>query len=521
MRELAQVHASLPEDRAVSLDEAIEHHRRLTRRQVLTGAGVLGAAAAFGGPSVAGFARPARRTPGDPRVVIVGAGLAGVSCAWKLHVNGVSADLYDARDRVGGRCWTARGFAYGQTAEHGGEFVDTRHVQLRRLVATLGLELDDLWTAYDALGQTSSLLVLDGEERDRRQVYEHMDLVIRRLTREARRIGPYRWGQAGPEAKAFDRKTMRELMDEIVPGGGGSLLGRAIDIGQTGFWGIDPEDTSAITMIDAYITPYPGGPADERYHIRGGNDQVPNTLAELLPSGSVHLESPLVSMSRQTDGTYALGFDGSTPVVADHVVLCLPFTALREVDLDGAGFDAKRLKAIRELGMGTNAKVLLQFRDRLHSFEDWSGDFSTDEPKSDSWASSLEQTGRGGVLTIFSGGATGASYPTDVPHGPAPQDVVDDALTFLDRWLPGMRTSFNGHAWLDSWVDDPWVRGSYAAFLPGQWTSLFGYMGRPAGNVHFAGEHTSTYSQGYLNGGVETGLRAAREVLRATGRRSA
>ena len=74
-------------------------------------------------------------------------------------------------------------------------------------------------------------------------------------------------------------------------------------------------------------------------------------------------------------------------------------------------------------------------------------------------------------------------------------------------------------SWLDSWVDDPWVKGSYAAFLPGQWTSFFGYMGRPQGNVHFAGEHTSTYSQGYLNGGVETGLRAAREVIHATGRR--
>ncbi len=84
-----------------------------------------------------------------------------------------------------------------------------------------------------------------------------------------------------------------------------------------------------------------------------------------------------------------------------------------------------------------------------------------------------------------------------------------------------MRDSFNGRSWLDSWVDDPWVKGSYAAFLPGQWTSFFGYMGRREGNVHFAGEHTSTYSQGYLNGGVETGLRAAREVIHATGRRGA
>jgi monoamine oxidase len=106
----------------------------------------------------------------------------------------------------------------------------------------------------------------------------------------------------------------------------------------------------------------------------------------------------------------------------------------------------------------------------------------------------------------------------DVPHGPAPASVVDETLGFLDAWMPGASDAYAGGAWLDSWVDDPWVRGSYAAFLPGQWTSYFGYLGLASGNVHFAGEHTSTYSQGYLNGGVESGLRAAREVLRSTGR---
>ena len=75
----------------------------------------------------------------------------------------------------------------------------------------------------------------------------------------------------------------------------------------------------------------------------------------------------------------------------------------------------------------------------------------------------------------------------DEPHAPAPAGVVEDALTFLDTYLPGMRDSFNGRSWLDSWVDDPWVKGSYAAFLPGRWTGFFGYMGLPQGNVHFAG----------------------------------
>ena len=519
MRELAEVHASLPTDRAVSLDEAIEMDRRLvTRRQLLKGAGIAGTFAAVAGPPLAAFARPARRSAHDPRVVIVGAGLAGLSCAYELHTNGIRAELYESRDSVGGRCWTARSFAYGQVAEHGGEFIDTRHVQLRRLIRTLGLKLDDLWAAYDELGETSGLLVLDGERQDRNEVFADIDLVVRRLARDAKAIGPYRWGQAGPEAKAFDHMTMREWMDANIPGGSSSLLGRALDVGLTGFWGIDPEDTSAITLIDTYITPYPGGPADERYHVRGGNDQVPTMLAELLPAGALHLEAPLVAMWERFDGSYALRFGGSSEtVVADQVVLCLPFTTLRDVDLEGAGLDAKRLKSIRELGMGTNAKVLLQFRDRLHSFDDWSGSFNTDEPKSDSWDSSIGQNGRGGLLTIYTGGKTGAGYPAEEPHAGAAQTVVEDALSFLDGWLPGMRESFNGRSWLDSWVDDPWVKGSYAAFLPGQWTSLFGYLGRREGNVHLAGEHTSTYSQGYLNGGVETGLRAAREIQHDTG----
>jgi monoamine oxidase len=519
MRELADVHTSFSTDRAVSMDEAVELHRRLvSRRQLLKGAGVLGAAAAISGrPPISALARPLRKGAHDPRVIVVGAGLAGVCCAYKLQQHGIRADLYESRDRVGGRCWTARTFDGGQVAEHGGEFVDTRHVQLRRLVAALGLHLEDQFVAYEAEGDAHELLVLDGELQDRREVRERFDVVVRRLVRDARKVGPYRWGQAGPAARTFDRMTMREWMDDNVPGGSTSLLGQSMDIGLTGLWGIDPEDTSAITLLDTYVTPYPGGPADERYHIQGGNDQVPTMLADLLPAGALHLESPLEALRKRSDGSYELRFGGvASPVIADHVVLCLPFTTLRDVDLDGAGFDAHRMTAIHELGMGTNSKVILQFDDAFAPFG-WNGLFRLDAPKSDGWDSAMGQPGTGGLLTVYTGGKTGAGYPTDVAHGPAPTGVVDDALTFLDTYLPGMRDSFNGRSWLDSWVDDPWVKGSYAAFLPGQWTSFYGYMGRPQGNVHFAGEHTSTYSQGYLNGGVETGLRAAREVIHATG----
>jgi monoamine oxidase len=169
--------------------------------------------------------------------------------------------------------------------------------------------------------------------------------------------------------------------------------------------------------------------------------------------------------------------------------------------------------------MGTNAKLNLQLH-RSFAALDWTASFSSDEPHYVTWDSTYGQTSPAPetpVLTVYNGGREGASYPTDVAHAPAPPGVVADVLASLGRGVPGVVGAWNGLAFLDSWVDDPWVRGSYAGFGPGQYTDFWGFLGLREGPVHFAGEHTSTFSQGYLNGGVESGERAAREVMNALG----
>ena len=83
----------------------------------------------------------------------------------------------------------------------------------------------------------------------------------------------------------------------------------------------------------------------------------------------------------------------------------------------------------------------------------------------------------------------------------------------IERLVPGVREHFNGRAWLDSWPHDPWSRGSYLGFGPGQYTRYWGLLGAPEDRIHLAGEHTSTFGQGYLDGAIESGERAAREVL--------
>jgi monoamine oxidase len=160
--------------------------------------------------------------------------------------------------------------------------------------------------------------------------------------------------------------------------------------------------------------------------------------------------------------------------------------------------------------MGTNAKVLMQFDHRPAHFRRWDGELTTDEPFLDTWDTSLTQSGAAGLITVYSGGAVGAGYEARRPHGPEPKPVVGDTLAALDRVVPGISRDFNGRAWLDDWVADPWVQGSYAAFLPGQSIKYYGVIARSEGGVHFAGEHTSVEYQGFFEGAVGSGQPARR-----------
>src|SRR5215212_9658118 len=129
---------------------------RPTRRQLI--AGGAGAAAAAAASRFA----PAARAADSPRIVVVGAGLAGLSAAYRLKQAGYTAQVYEASDRVGGRCWTIRGaFTDGQIAEHGGELIDQGHTAVRQLAQQLGLKLDNLLSA-EANG-TEPFYYFDGE----------------------------------------------------------------------------------------------------------------------------------------------------------------------------------------------------------------------------------------------------------------------------------------------------------------------------------------------------------------------
>jgi monoamine oxidase len=297
-----------------------------------------------------------------------------------------------------------------------------------------------------------------------------------------------------------------------VPGGHRSPFGKLLDVAYNIEYGAETSVQSSLNLL--YLLGFSGpkrfrifGESDEKFHIRGGNDQVVSALAALL-AGQIATGSALTAIARTAAGRYRLTFNGGKTATFDHVVLALPFSILRDCDYAGAGFDRFKTWAIEEQGMGTNSKLHLQFDERFWNDLGSNGDTFSDRGYQSTWEVSRAQAGRAGILVDYTGGTIGASFGSGGATARARQ-----FLKQVEPVLPGATDAWNGRATLDYWTGNPWSRGSYAYWKVGQYTRFSGAEGARSGNCHFAGEHTSTDFQGYLNGAVETGERAAAEVL--------
>jgi monoamine oxidase len=473
--------------------------------------------------ATAGLALPSSlfgttRVPTSARVVVVGAGLAGLTCAYRLKRSGIIATVYEANTRLGGRCWTRHNdFAQGQVAEHGGELIDQGHTTIRHLAQELGLPLDNLLAA-EPNGSTICLN-FDGAGYSYRDAVRDLKQIWQPLHRDLIDAGyPTLYNNYTPRGAQLDQMSIIDWINQTVPGGLSSPLGQLLDVAYNIEYGAESNVQSALNLI--YLLGYnsPGqftlfGQSNEKYHVRGGNDQIVMRLASLLGS-QINTGQALVALRQNPDGTYTLTFqmsDQFIDVTADHVVLALPFSILRNsVDLTQAGFSQLKMMAIQELGMGSNSKLNVQFDSRLWGALGCNGETYSDGGYQATWDVTRAQPGTAGILVDYTGGQTADTFGTGTP-----EEHAMEFLAQIEPVLPGLSSQWNGFATVDWWGGNPYTLGSYSYWQVGQYTRFAGVEGEAAGNVHFCGEHTSIDSQGYLEGAVETGERAANEIISA------
>jgi monoamine oxidase len=431
-------------------------------------------------------------------VLVAGAGLAGLTAAYDLTAMGAAVTVIEARDRVGGRVWTVRdGFADRQHAEAGGDMIDDAQDEIRQLAAQLGLKLSRI--LRDGFGYMRSAGPNGAPRIVNRSVARGWGQLARQVGAHARRylLAERRWDS--PVTAEIARQSVAQWLDAERAD---SDL-RATATGLRGFFLADPEELSLLALVDQFAeTSQPGSGA--MYRITGGNDRLPEALAARLGS-RIQLGTELVAVSVRGKSVHATLKRGrsTAPMTSDYLVFALPASVLRRVPITPA-LAAHQHAAIASLKYGRATKTLLQYTRRFWRARGRPRAFGSPLPYGAVWEGNEEQAGPKGILTLLAGGS--ASDQT--------QELVsrDGIARFADglSWL-GAQADLCASRQI-VWESDPLARGGYAYFDPAFDPVLRQWLAKPAGRLFFAGEHTSIRWQGYMNGAVESGRRAAAEI---------
>jgi monoamine oxidase len=494
--------------------------RRIERRTFVRGIAATAAALAAG--------RAARAAADAPSIAIVGAGIAGLTAALVLRDHGAAPIVFEASRRIGGRMHSESAFwGNGQVSEYCGELIDTNHLTVRNLAKRFGLPLDDVNAAQPA--HATSVQYFNGTYVPYETLQRAFTPLYATLRQQLAAIGPETsYARHTAAGAMFDAMTIYDWIERYVPGGHRSPLGAFLDVAFLDEYGRETKTQSALNLILWLgVQPDPNdfnrmGPSDERYHIRGGNQRLPEAIAAALPEGAIERGARLVAIRQTSDGRVGLTFDGAPERVFDRAIVTLPFSILRGLDLSAAGFDERKMTAIRTLGYGANAKLVVQFSHRFWNARGpWhalgTGEVTTDLPFQSTWDTSAAQPGVPGLITNYTGEAERLFAPT-APYATSRGTLAVDryARSFaaqFERVIPGAVGAYTGRAILSASFADPLLGGSYSLWSPGQYTAFAGYEYVRQGNVHFAGEHTSLTYQGFMEGAAATGAMAARDVL--------
>ena len=474
----------------------------VSRRDFLKAATVTAAATAL----PAALAKPRKVSE---RVVIIGAGVAGLTCAYRLMQQGIHADVYEASSRVGGRMFSAYNtFGMNEVIELGGELIDSGHENLLALIKEMGLHLTDLEAADQGLHEDDWFF--GGQHYTNGDLLKMFGPIARKIDQDLENVDLDEVSYRNPGgAEPLDLVSITGYLENIETD---AVIKDMLTLAYTTEYGLEASEQSATNLLYLIGTDSKTfelyGESDEKYHIREGNGALPKRLAQKV-NPQIHVGRALERVSKTAAGRYQLEFRNAPTVYSDHIVFAIPFSVMRHLDIRISLPEVKR-RAIDELGYGTNSKLMAAFEAPIwRTRYRFNGSTYTDLPFQTSWESTRGQHVKGAVMTRFTGGLEGERSGEGSP--------LDQAAAFVQQMetlYPGIQGVYTGEAVRMHWPTKPFQLGSYSCYLTGQFTGIRGAEGERVGRLYFAGEHTSPYAQGYMEGAAESGNRVAAEVLK-------
>jgi len=448
------------------------------------------------------------------RVIVVGAGLAGLAAAYELVAMGYDVNVLESQLRPGGRVRTIRSpFADGLYAEAGAINFGDGYQHLVRYVKTFALPVvapsaGHLATVFHLRGKRLQFkpgeqrrwpFALTAEEASR----DLGGMIQSYLAPAAEKLGDPRdpsWQLAS--FRSYDQLTLAELLKDQ----GASREAIAL-LGYTLGFGYGWSEVSALHRLISDVALFYLGNKSVRF-IQGGSDLLPMAFAKALRD-RIYYGSPVVRIVQEPGKVRAVFAQGGVEraLDADRLVCTVPCPALRQIEFSPA-LPARKRRIVAQLEYAPVTRIYLQSRRRFWVDEGCSGSAATDLPiqlvSEHPFVRSADQGPRG-ILECHLKGAEAARVGA---WGPAAQ--VAFAAEQLEKVHPGFKTFVEGGIAVN-WSADPWAGGGYAWWKPGQLTEWLPALAQAEGRVHFAGEHTSILAR-TMEGALESGNRAAREI---------
>ncbi|MBT3282188.1 MAG: FAD-dependent oxidoreductase [Cryomorphaceae bacterium] len=446
----------------------------------------------------------------DKRIIVIGAGLAGLSCAYELDQAGFNVMLIEARSRPGGRVNTYRDpFSDNLYSEMGAEYVDSSDTYIQEYCKKFNLKILPA-KQYDGVyvkGQTSSI---EGLRSGR-------DLLPFKGTLEGKLFGQevqyiQKWidlvklkGINSPEVQALDRISVEDILKE---GGAPKDIIDLYTYANATEETAVPSKMSALYMILSNTRTSNFSENTVEGRILGGNDQLPKTLAQKLGT-KIMYNRPLLRLDYNSNGIIATVKEKQrlVQIPAKKCVLAIPASILKNIEIN-PGFSEEKINCINNQQYGHAMKIAMQYRQRFWDNKNSIGQrVFTDTPLRRVYHFSIDQPGPRGILLSFTSGEDAIKLGKldnkkrlNIAQNTC-RNIWPEAPMF---WEKGV---------VKYWNEDPWVKASYSFAGVGQ-KGFREILAKPEGPVFFAGEHTAI-QRASMNGAIESGMRVTDELKRA------